>query len=128
MATECTIDLTQDVIYNLVINKDRDLDQDIQAEVYSGSTLLAPFNFSGYTGSTLTVKVKPQDAFSVLTFSTDDSSIVLGSSGVFTLVKTALQLQNIKAGEFYYNMYLSSSTVEKRAFISGKFTVIQNVG
>lgn len=128
MATECTIDLTQDVIYNLVINKDRDLNQDIQAEVYSGSTLLAPFNFSAYTGSTLTVKVKPQDAFSVLTFSTDDSSIVLGSSGVFTLVKTALQLQNIKAGEFYYNMYLSSSTIEKRAFISGKFTVIQNVG
>lgn len=126
--TDCTLELTQDATYNMIINKDRDLNQDIKAEVYSGSTLLGNFDLTNYTGATLTVKIKPQDNYSILVFSTDDGSIVLGLNGVFTLVKTALQLQNIKAGQFYYDMYLSSTTVSKRAFLSGSFTINQNVG
>lgn len=125
---ECTIDLTQDAIYNLQINKNRDLDQEIQAEVYSGETKTGNFNFTGYTGATINVKVKPQDNYSVLTFSTADGSIVLGANGVFQLVKTAAELQNIKAGTFYYNMYLSSAQQAKRAFLSGNFIITENVG
>jgi hypothetical protein len=125
---DCTIDLTQDASYNLVINKNRDLDQEIQAEIYSGTTFVSNFSFTGYTGATLNVKVKPQDNYSVLTFSTADGSIVLGANGVFKLVKTALELQNIKGGSFYYNMFLSSTLQPKRAFLSGQFIIIQNVG
>lgn len=124
----CTLDLTQDMIYNLVINKDRDLDQEIQAEIYSGETFIQNFNFTGYTGATLNVKLKPQDNYNILTFSTADGSIVLGSNGVFSLVKTAVELQNIKAGTFVYNMYLSSTLQAKRAFISGSFIINQNIG
>lgn len=126
--TECTIDLTQDASYNLVINKNRDLNQEIQAEIYSGSTKLANFSFSGYTGATLIVRVKPQDNYSVLTFSTTDGSITLGPQGLFSLIKTASELQNVKSGTFFYNMYLSSDTKQKRAFLSGQFTITQNVG
>lgn len=126
--TDCTIELTQDMTYNLVINKNRDLNQEIQAEIYSGKTFVSNFDFTGYTGATLTVKLKPQDNYSILTFSTTDSSIVLGANGIFSLVKTAAELQNIKAGTFSYSMYLTSSTQSKRAFLSGQFTLIENVG
>jgi hypothetical protein len=130
--TDCTLELTQDAEYNLIINKDRDLNQAIQAEIFtgttSGSTVLGNFNFGAYTGATLTVKIKQQDNYSVIVFSTDDGSIVLGSNGIFNLVKTAAQLENIKAGTFYYDMYLSSATLRRRAFLRGSFTVIQNVG
>jgi hypothetical protein len=126
--TDCTLELTQDAIYNMVINKDRDLDQEIQAQVYSGDTLLGNFDLLQYTGATLTVKVKQNDNYSILVFSTTDFSILLNADGKFTLKKTAEELANIKAGEFYYNMFLSSPFVAKRAFLSGRFTIIQNVG
>lgn len=126
--TDCLIDLTQDAVYNLQINKDRDLEQEIQAEVYSGETKTGNFSFTGYTGATLIVKTKQQDNYSILTFSTADGSIVLGANGVFELIKTAAELQNIKAGTFYYNMYLSSASQAKRAFLSGQFIIVQNVG
>jgi len=126
--TDCTIDLTQDMTYNLAINKNRDLDQEIQAEIYSGDTFVSNFSFTGYTGATLVVKLKPQDNYSILTFSTADGSIVLGLNGVFSLVKTAAELQNIKAGTFVYNMYLSSSLQAKRSFLSGNFIINENVG
>ncbi len=124
----CTIDLTQDSIYDLQLNKDRDLNQQLQSEVYSGETFVSNFDFTGYTGATLVVKVKPQDNYSILTFSTTDGSIVLAANGIFSLVKTANELANVKAGTYYYNMYLSSSSVAKRAFLSGKMIIIQNVG
>lgn len=122
-----TIDLTQDVTYNLIINKNRDLNQEIQAEVYSGDTKTGNFSFTGYTGATLVVKLKPQDNYPVLTFSTTDGSIVLGTDGIFELKKSAAELQNIKAGTMYYSMYLSSSLQAKRAFLSGSFTIVENI-
>ncbi len=125
---DCTIDLTQDSKYNLVINKNRDLDQEIQSEVYSGETFVSFFDFTPYTGATLIVKVKAQDAYSVLEFNTSDGSIVLGIDGVFSLVKTAQELANIKAGSFVYEMHLTSSTQLKRSFISGNFIINQNIG
>jgi hypothetical protein len=126
--TNCLIDLSQDAVYNLQINKNRDLDQEIQAEIYSGNTLVGNFDFNGYTGATLTVKIKPQDNFNILTFSTADGSIVLGLDGIFKLFKSSTQLQNIQAGTFYYDMYLSSPLQSKRAFLRGQFIIIQNVG
>lgn len=124
---DCTIDLTQDVVYNLQINKYRDLDQEIKAEIYSGDTYVSAFDFTGYSGATLEVRVKPNDAYTVLTFSTADGSIVLGANGVFELVKSALELKNVRSGTFYYDMYLTSASQNKRAFLSGEFIIKENI-
>jgi hypothetical protein len=126
--SDCTIDLRQDVVYNLIINKNRDLNQQIQSEIYSGSSFVGYFDFTQYSGATLVVKIKPNDNYEILKFSTVDGSIVLSTDGIFILSKTADELKNIKTGECYYNMYLSSTLYNKRQFLSGKFIIVDNVG
>lgn len=124
---ECHIDLTESVEYDFTINKDRNLDVEIIAEIYSGDTYVTTFEFSPYSAATLMVKQKQQDNYSILRFDTQDGSIVLDNTGVFKLVKTAYDLSRVKAGIFYYDMYLSGSPGVKRAFLHGKFTINQNV-
>lgn len=123
----CHLDLSQSSYYDLEIDKFRDLNQELIAEVFSGSTYLAPFEFTPYSAATLQVRVKKQDDYTLLTFSTSDGSIVLDNNGVFSLNKSASQLEKVKAGEFYYDMYLSRTGALKRAFLHGKFTINQNV-
>lgn len=124
------LDLRQDAQYDLVINKDRDLDVSLTAEYYSGTSenyQLVDFSFDTYTGATLQVKKRPDSQYTVLEFSTEDGSIVLPASGnVFKLKKTAEQLTNLRAGDnYHYDMYLSSATYNKRAFLSGSM-IIEN--
>ena len=125
--TECTLDLTDDVTYPIIINKDRYLNKTIQAEIYSGTTKLGNFNFSGYTGATLQVRIKPTDAYTVLDFSTVDGSISLGLDGNFILFKNADELKNVKSGKFYYDMYLDSASAERRAFLKGEFIINETI-
>lgn len=127
ISTEKQLDLRQDAEYDITINKDRDLSLEIQAEIYSGTTFLSYFDFSTYTGATLQVKNKPTDSYSLLTFTLADSSIAFGIDGLFQLIKTASELSQVRSGEFYYDMYLSSATQSKRAFLSGRFIIKTNV-
>lgn len=117
------LDLCQDSVFNLTINKQRTLDVNIAAYYFSGDTEME-FDFSSYTGATLQVRTKPDAPFVVLEFDTDDGSIVLpASGGTFNLNKTATQLSIVRAGEYHYDMYLKSSAYPKRAFLSGIFTI-----
>lgn len=120
------IDLTQDSVYDLTINKDRDLNLQIQSEVWSGSSFIGLFDFTPYTGATLQIRVKPNDSNLVLSFSVADNSIVFGV-GEFALVKSADQLANVRSGEFFYDMFLSSTTQKRRAFLSGRITINSTV-
>lgn len=125
------LDLRQDSQYNLVLNKQRTLNTIITAQYISGTTsgdTLVDFDFSSFTGATLQVRMKPDAPFVVLQFNTTDGSIVLPlSGGTFQLKKTATQLANVRAGEYFYDMYLSSALYPKRAFLSGQFTIIPNI-
>lgn len=121
------VDLRSDSQYNLILNKSRTLNVNIVAEILSGTTLVG-FDFSSYTGASLQVRTKPQAPFITLEFNTNDGSIVLPTSGsTFQLKKTAIELENVRAGEYYYDMYLSSPAFPKRAFLSGQFTIIPNI-
>ncbi len=121
------LDVRTDSQYNLIINKYATLNVNILAQVLSGNTLI-DFNFSSYTGATLQVRTKPDAPYLTLGFSTDDGSIVLPTSGgTFNLNKTAEQLQNVRAGEYYYNFDLHSSALPIRRFLSGQFTIIPNI-
>ncbi len=120
--TDCTIDLTNDVSYDLVVNKSRDLDQEIIAEVYSANTLLNTFNFTGWTGATLLVRQNFNSHITILQFSTTDGSITLGANGVFHLLKSSSDMQ-VRSGEYVYNMYLSNANYPKYAFLRGRFII-----
>lgn len=124
--TQCTLDIAQDATYNIIIKKDRSLNQKFQAYFTSGSTEY-DFDFTAYSGATLDVKRNFNSADTIITFSTDDGSIILGLNGEFSLIKSAALLENIRANNYIYDMYLSSITVPKRAFLSGKFTIKDRV-
>ena len=124
------LNLCQDSQYNLVINKNKTLLSTITCQYISGTTTgntLVDFDFSSYSAATMQVRMKPDAPFVVLQFSTSDGSIVLSTGSTFQLIKTAIELQNVRAGEYYYDMYLSSAIYPKRAFLSGSFTIIPNI-
>ena len=117
------LDIRQDSQYNLILNKQRTLNINIAATYISGGTEY-DFDFSSYSAATLQVRLKPESPFVVLQFNTSDGSIVLPASGnTFQLNKTATALIQ-RAGEYFYDMYLSSATYPKRAFLSGQFTIM----
>lgn len=120
------IDLRNDSQYNIIVNKNKTLLSNITAYYMSGDTEIE-YDFSSYTGATLQVRIKPE-AFCVLEFNTNDGSIVLPiSGGTFQLKKTSEELNNVRAGEYYYDMYLVSNIYPKRAFLSGSFTITPNI-
>lgn len=121
---EKNLDLSFASEYDLSVDKDRDLDASIHAVYLSGCTEYN-YDFTLYTGATLTVK--NSSGTIVQTFDTDDGSIVLGLGGIFTLIKTAAQMDTVRAGCYRYDMYLRSSTYAKRAFLTGEITYIQNI-
>lgn len=124
------LDLRNDSQYNLIINKDRTLNATITAYVVSATTTgntCIPFDFSSFSAATLQVRLKPDSPFCVLEFKTSDGSIVLSVTNTFQLIKTATQLATVRAGEYLYDMYLSSATYPKYAFLSGNFTITTNI-
>jgi len=121
-----TLDLSQDTNIDLVIKKDRTLASVISCVYYTGTTtpVEVDFDFSNYTGAELAVKKDSRSSNTILEFSTTDGSIVLGTTGnTFQLNKSDVELAYLKTGTFYYDMYLISASLPKRAFISGKFII-----
>lgn len=125
---EKTLDLAMSTEYDLVFDRSRTLKHTLYCYFYTGSTCGEyPFDFNNYTGATLTVK--NNSGTIVQTFSTSDGSISFASGGRLILTKTAEQMSLVRAGDCYnYDLYLSSSTYPKRAFMIGKITYIQNIG
>jgi hypothetical protein len=122
-----TLDLFTASVYDIEVGKDRTLQSNITCTYLdtTGGTQFFDFASSGYTGATLVVK-NAQGTI-LMTFSTSDNSIILGSLGVFTLSKTSAEMDVIRAGQYNYDMYLSSIVLPKRAFLYGKITFIQNI-
>ena len=121
------LDLRQDSLFNLTVNKQRTLTANITSYYMSGETEV-DFDFSSYSSALLQLRTKPQAPFVILEFNTDDSSIVLpATGGTFQLHKTWEELQNVRSGEYHYDMWISSATYPKRAFLSGVMTIISNI-
>jgi hypothetical protein len=123
---EKNIDLSMSTEYDLIVDRTRTLNRNIYCWYYSGSTIEYEFDFTFYTGATMTVK--NSSGTIVQTFSTLDGSIVLGIGGVLKLFKTAEEMGLVRSGEYKYDLYLSNSTYPKRAFLRGSINYIQNIG
>jgi hypothetical protein len=124
------LDLRTDSQYNLIINKDRTLNAVITAQIVSGTTTgntLVDYDFSSFSAATLQVRIKPDAPFVALEFNTSDGSIVLSTGTTFQLIKTATDLAKVRAGEYFYDMYLTSALYPKYAFMSGQFTITTNI-
>lgn len=118
------LDLSMSSEYDLILDKNKSLNVSVSCTFISGCTEYN-YDFSPYSGATLTVKNNSGTIIQV--FSTTDGSIVLQPLGVFKLVKTDVQMNLVRSGEYDYDMYLSSATYPKRAFLRGKITYIQNI-
>lgn len=125
MSTNETLDMLKEGVYDLQFKTNRTLDQRIHAQAYSGSTLL-DFDFTGYTGASLTVRKKATDNYSILNFDTSDGSIELLANGRFKIIKTADEM-SVRDGEYVYDMYLRSADKPKREFLRGNFILLKDV-
>jgi len=113
---EKNLDLSYAAEYDLYFDKNKTLDVLVSCTYFSGCTEYS-YDFTVWSAATITIK---NDAgITVQTFSTSDGSIELQVGGVFRLLKTAAQM-NIRSGCYNYDMYLSSATFPKRAFLTGK--------
>ena len=106
--------------------KGADFHRRFHAQFYSGDTL-TNVDFIGYSGASLQVRRKPNSPVIELAFSTTDNSIVLGEEGRFDLKLGYEDMDKIRAGEYDYDMYLSSPTYPKRDFMYGVFTIIDRI-
>ena len=121
---EKQLDLSLAAGYDLIVDKDRNLDSQIVCTYFSGTSDYY-YDFTFWTGASMTVK---NDSGTIVqSFSTDDGSIVLQTGGVFKLVKTSVEMNTVRAGQYNYDMYLENTIYEKRAFLRGRITYTQNI-
>lgn len=120
---ERKLDLTLSSEYDLEFDKCRTLDRTLYCWYYTGSTGCGEkeFDFTFYSGATM--YIKNSSGTIVMQFSTTDGSIELGLGGQLTLKKTDEEMCRIRAGCYVYDLYLSSSTYPKRAFLRGKVII-----
>jgi hypothetical protein len=84
----------------------------------------APFDFTGYSGASMTVV---NGSKTLLTFDTSDGSLVIGTGNTITFVKSSTALANIRPQEGTYDLYLRGITIPKRDFLYGKFIIEDRV-
>lgn len=122
---ENTLDLTLASEYDLVVERGRTLNTPITCTYIDASGNTQFFDFSSYSGATMMVKNNAGTI--IITFSTGDGSILLQNNGIFKLVKTDTEMLVPRAGCYKYDLYLSSALYPKRGFLTGRFTVNQNI-
>lgn len=118
------LDLSQTSLYDMICDRDRSLNVSITA-TYFDLGVEQPFDFTPYSGATLVVK-NAQGTI-LITFDMSDGSIELLPNGIFKLVKTAEEMNAVRAGIYNYDMYLSSGLYPKRGFLKGQITFNQNI-
>jgi hypothetical protein len=118
------LDLFTASVYDIEVGKNRTLLSNITCTYLDVTGGTRYFEFSGYTGGTLVIK---NSAGTILMTFTTGNGLTLGNNGVFTLSKTAVEMDTIRAGQYNYDMYISSATQPKRAFLWGKIIFVQNI-
>jgi hypothetical protein len=123
---EKTIDLNQASQYDLLVAKNRTLNCTITCTYLNVTGGTEYFDFTTYTGASM--QIKNNAGTILMSFSTSGGSIQLsGTSGIFRLIKTAAEMNTIRAGQYRYDLYLSNATYPKRNFLYGNITFMQDI-
>jgi len=121
-----TIDYRLGIQVDIEARKGASFHRRFHAQYVSGTTYV-DIDFTGWDTATLQVRRKPNSPIVELTFSTTDSSIVLGTLGRFDLAKTDVLMNGLRAGEYDYDMYLTNTAYPKRDFMFGKFIIYDKI-
>lgn len=101
-----------------------------QAETYSQSFVWSidgtPVNVASYTAK-MQLRKTAYHTTAAATFSTDDGSILMNSSGTITLKKTATESLAIPAGIYVYDLELTAPDGTVKCLLEGEFEVIAAV-
>ena len=121
MATKNVI-LTDPADLNITFYRGNSVDlYDIPLTWEDGSSI----DLSIYTSGIMSVKKKSKDTTDILTFSTSDSSLIIGSSKI-TLDKDASDML-VDARDYVYDIRLYDASDNAKTFVKGIVTVEQNV-
>lgn len=126
---ERELELFEDSNYQIEVNYGMTLNEQLTCYYLTGTTKLVEvaFPLDAYTGASLTVKDN-RNQRTVMTFSTNDNSITLPTTGsTFQLKKSAEEMSVARPGTYKYMMYISKADKPKRALISGDFIIKNNI-
>lgn len=115
------IDLAQDSNYDIVVNKNRTLNATLHCQYLSGDTYV-DFSFDNYQYIIMHVKSRPDSEKVVLSLSNIASTLLMQPQGRLQF-KAEHKLMDLRVGEYVYDIYVYNNDENKRAFLSGKFTV-----
>lgn len=121
-----TLDLTTDTQIDIMINKNRDLNSVIHFVWFDNEGNEHDFDFVDYNTAMLHVKNKPDNEYVVLTMSTISGTLQFEDSGRMRF-KLTPEESNVRAGEYYYDLYLYGTNYDKRQLLSGKFIIKETV-
>lgn len=118
------IDFTQDTSYDMIVNKNRNLNAVLHS-TYVENGIEQDFDFTPYEVALMHVK-KSYTSNPVLVLSTINNTIELLPDGRIKFVAEP-DVMNVRSGEYVYDLYLYSSDMIKRQFLSGKFIIQDTV-
>ena len=109
---------------DIVAEKGRTFYEPIHCQYYDSGDTLQDFSWTNYSGATMMVKTKPSSS-AELVFSTDDNTIELESEGSLVLNHSAELMDDIRAGQYEYDLYLlgTDAIYAKRSLFYGNFIV-----
>lgn len=117
-----TIRLTEEAIVNIETKRGNSIDMfEIPLKWEDGSSI----DLSNYTSGIMSVKTSEKSSVDIITFSTTDGSLIIGTSKV-TLDKDASEML-VNAGTYVYDIALYDNSDNRKTFVKGEFTVLQNV-
>lgn len=119
------IEFTQDTAYDLVVNKNRNLNATLHC-IYVEDGVEYDFNFQDYDTALMHVKKRSDDNTIILALSTIENTIELLPQGRIKFVADPEKM-NVRAGEYVYDIYLYSTDYTKRQFMSGRFIIKSTV-
>jgi len=111
---------------DIITRKGASFHRRFHAQILSGETLV-DYDLSAFSGATLEVKKSYNSPVVELTFTTEAGTIILLTEGKFDLTLSDVDMNELRSGEYVYDMYLRSATYPKRDFIFGTFTISEKV-
>lgn len=119
------LDFTNDVRYDIIVNKNRTLNQVIDCSLEENGEM-KPFPFGDYDNIMMHVKSNYNSKHVVLALSNITDTIEMDNRG-FLIFNVPEQLMNMRSGEYVYDIYIHKEGERKRAFMGGKFIVKDTV-